>query len=537
VNVGCCASAPTLACTLSFASTFGSENRVKAKAMMVVGTSSHAGKSWTATAICRLLRRRGLRVAPFKAQNMSLNSYPCADGGEIGRAQVAQAEACGLEPLADMNPILLKPTAHDASQVIVNGRVWKQLSARDYYTHYEFLLGQVTAAFERLSEKFEFIVMEGAGSASEINLRSRDLVNLPLAARLGTPAMLVADIDRGGVFASVAGTFALLEPGERELLRSFVINRFRGDRAIFADGCATLEQLAGRPCLGVFPYAEDIRLDDEDIVSLEDRAAGTAPANGAVRRDAGHGLRVVIVRLPRISNFTDFRLLPDAEYITEPCPETPDCIILPGTKNTIGDLLWLRQRGLDRWILDCHARGASVWGICGGYQILGRRISDPAGVESGSGSGSVEGLGLLPISTVMLEEKTTRVVNAKCARSGVEFRAYEIHMGDTRTVDQERPAGGANGKGMETGEGKCFAWVDGKPEGWCGEGIAGTYLHGALETPEVLRSRLADVASRRGKEFDASAIRGDSKQRHYDRLADWFEQHVDLPRFEELYLR
>jgi adenosylcobyric acid synthase len=535
VNVGCRASAPTLARTLSFAPSFGSENRVQAKAMMVVGTSSHVGKSWTATAICRSLRRRGVRVAPFKAQNMSLNSYPCADGGEIGRAQVAQAEACGLEPLADMNPILLKPTAHDASQVIVNGRVWKHLSARDYYTHYEFLLGQVTAAFERLSKKFEFIVMEGAGSASEINLRSRDLVNLPLAARLGTPAMLVADIDRGGVFASIAGTFALIEPGERELLRSFVINRFRGDRAIFADGCEMLEQLAGRPCLGVFPYVEDIRLDDEDIVSLEERVGETPAASGALRRDAGHGLRVVIVRLPRISNFTDFRLLPDAEYITAPRPEIPDCIILPGSKNTIGDLLWLRERGLDRWILDCHARGASVWGICGGYQMLGRRISDPASVDSGGGS--VEGLGLLPIETVMLEEKTTRVVSAKCALSGVEFQAYEIHMGETRLQDRETTTRGVNGKNTETGAGKCFAWIGGKPEGCCREDITGTYLHGALETPEVLRSRLAEVARRRGKVFDPSEVRGDSKQQHYDRLADWFEQHVDFARFEELYLR
>lgn len=497
---------------------------------MVVGTSSHAGKSWTATAICRSLRRRGVRVAPFKAQNMSLNSFPCVDGGEIGRAQVAQAEACGLEPLADMNPILLKPTAHDASQVIVNGRVWKHLSARDYYTHYEFLLGQVTAAFERLSKQFEFIVMEGAGSASEINLRSRDLVNLPLAARLGTPAMLVADIDRGGVFASIAGTFALLEPREKELLRSFVINRFRGDRSIFAEGCEMLEQLAGRPCLGVFPYAQDIRLDDEDIVSLEDRAAGREAAGDSVPRhaghedNAGHGLRIVIIQLPRISNFTDFRLLPDAEYITEPRAETPDCIILPGSKNTLGDLRWLRERGLDRWILDCHARGASVWGICGGYQMLGRRIADPAGVESGEGS--ADGLGLLPIETVMLSQKTTRAVKAKLVPSGTLFDAYEIHVGETKASAQ-------TAAWSQTP----FAWVDGQPEGYCRGGIVGTYLHGALETPEVLASLLSETASRRGKSFDPSSVHGDSKQQHYERLADWFDEHVDRTRFEELYLR
>jgi adenosylcobyric acid synthase len=460
------------------------------------------------TAICRSLRRRGMRVAPFKAQNMSLNSYPCSGGGEIGRAQVAQAEACGLDPLADMNPILLKPTAPDASQVIVNGRVWKQLSARDYYTHYEFLLEQVLAAFERLAAKHEFIVMEGAGSASEINLRSRDLVNLPLAVRLGAPALLVAAIDRGGVFASVAGTFALLEPCEKELLRSFVINRFRGDAAIFGDGCELLEHLTRRPCLGLFPHAEDIRLDDEDIVSLEDRPA---QANG------NRGLQIAIVHLPHISNFTDFRLLAGARYVTEPTRETPDCIILPGSKNTLGDLRWLRARGLDRWILDCHASGASVWGICGGYQMLGRRVSDPAGVESGDGS--AEGLGLLPTETVLLAGKTTRVVQAKSALNGARFEAYEIHMGETKPVN-----------------GTPFAWIDGEPEGYYGGGIAGTYLHGALESPELLAALLAGAARRRGKSFDPGAIRGFSKQQHYDRLADWFEQNVDMPRFEELYL-
>ncbi len=487
------------------------------------------------TAICRSLRRRGLRVAPFKAQNMSLNSFPCVDGGEIGRAQVAQAEACGLAPAADMNPILLKPTAHDASQVIVNGRVWKQLSARDYYTHYEFLLDQVLAAFQRLAEQFDFIVMEGAGSASEINLRSRDLVNLPLAVRLRAPAMLVADIDRGGVFASVAGTFSLLEPCERELLRSFVVNRFRGDRAIFADGCEMLEQLAGRPCLGLFPYADDIRLDDEDIVSLEDSAQRV---NGTVRvgpSTTTGGLRIAIIQLPRISNFTDFRLLAGAEYITEPQREMPDVIILPGSKNTLGDLQWLRERKLDRWIVDCHSRGASVWGICGGYQMLGHRVSDPVGVESSSGS--LEGLGLLPVETAMLEEKATRVVRAKLAAGEVEFQAYEIHMGETKPAPESAAVPFAWGESKKARAIAPFAWIDGQPEGCCRDGIVGTYLHGALETPEVLSSMLADVARRRGKPFDRSAVRGDSKEEHYERLADWFEQNVDMARFEELYLR
>jgi len=476
---------------------------------MVVGTASHVGKSWTATAICRFLRRRGVRVAPFKAQNMSLNSYPCVDGGEIGRSQAAQAEACGLEPRSDMNPVLLKPSGPDGSQVILNGKVWKQLSATAYYEHYEELLGEVRAAYQRLADEFDFLVIEGAGAAAELNLRSRDLVNLPLAADLGVPALLVADIDRGGVFASVVGTMQLLEGDEKELVRGFVINRFRGERSLFSEGRQTLERLAERPCLGVFPYAPDIHLDAEDSVSLD--APPSEPRSSSE-------LRVAVVRLPHIANFTDFRLLPNVEYVTEAAQYDPDLIIIPGTKNTLEDLAWLQRIGLDRWILDRRKDGAAVWGVCGGYQMLGRFISDPREVESKRGR--LPGLGLLPHKTTITSEKTTREVSARLAVDGRDFTAYEIHMGDT-----EPPAGDSP-----------FAFIDGKAEGCLRRGILGTYLHGALEDPAVAQFLLEDVANWKNK--PAPKIRGVAdKQKHYDRLADWFEGHVDWPRFEELYLR
>ena len=476
--------------------------------MMVVGTSSHAGKSWMATAICRYLRRGGVKVAPFKAQNMSLNSYPCGGGGEIGRSQAAQAEACGLEPTSDMNPILLKPISDGSCQVVVNGKVWQQVSSREHHRHYDFLLKEVLAAYERLAQEFEFIVMEGAGGAAEINLRKTDLVNLPLAVRVSAPALLVADIDRGGLFASVVGTFALLEPEEKQLVRSFAVNRFRGDLKFFERGRLMLEERVARRCVGVFPYQDDVWLYPEDSVCLEEASEA---------RPSDVQLRIVIIRLPHISNFTDFRLLSGASYILKPVSGNVDCIILPGSKNTLADLQWLRETGLDTWILDCYDRGVHVWGICGGYQMLGLSVSDPEGVESAEATAA--GLGLLPIETRMLAEKTARVVEGRLAANDIPFRAYEIHMG--KTVPN---AGGAP-----------FAIVDGKPEGHERDRIIGTYLHGAFEYPEVLRSLLAHVAQRRSKEIPNITSRI-SKNEHYDRLADWFEQHADMELFQELYL-
>jgi adenosylcobyric acid synthase len=467
---------------------------MRAKPIFVGGTSSQAGKSWMTTAICAWLRERGHRVAPFKAQNMSNNSAACRDGGEIGRAQAAQAEACGLEPEPDMNPILLKPSADSTSQVVVNGRVWRTLPAREYYEHFDFMLDRVLASYERLGSRFEYIVVEGAGSVAEMNLKHRDLVNLGLAKRIEAPGILVADIDRGGVFAAIIGTFCLLEDEERRLLRSFAVNRFRGDIALFESGVEILEQRTGRPCLGVFPMASEIHLDAEDGVCLDEKRRPMPQAP------------IAIIRLPHISNFTDFRLLtPFAEWITRPSSRRFDSVILPGTKNTIGDLEWLRATGLADWILDQHRAGARVIGICGGYQMMGESIEDPVGVESTRGCSA--GLGLIPARTVLRADKTVRSVDA-VTPSGVRFAAYEIHMGET-----SRPA---NFPAFAT-------LADGSQDGIRGDRIAGTYLHGALECPRLATELL-------GFEIPAAT----PKRHSYHRLAEWFARHQRG--FEDLYL-
>jgi adenosylcobyric acid synthase len=458
-----------------------------ARPVFIGGTGSHVGKSWIATALCRYLHRMGRRVAPFKAQNMSNNSMVCPGGGEIGRAQVAQAEACGLPPHTDMNPILLKPTGDMGSQVVVNGRAWRNLRAAEYYEHFPALLEHVLAAYARLAADYEYIVIEGAGSITELNLKHRDLVNMGLAERVKAPAILVADIDRGGVFASVIGTFHLLNPTESSLVRSFLVNRFRGDLRLFDDGVRILEEKTGRPCLGVFPFARDIEIDPEDSVSLEDRKATTG--------------RVAIIRLPHISNFTDFRLLPDAVYVSQPVDQRFDTIFLPGTKSTIEDMLWLRSSGLERWILEQHGNGAQIIGVCGGFQMLGQMITDPHRMESDVAS--VRGLGLIAADTTLATEKTTRTVRGRTS-SGVEFEAYEIHMGVT-ALKENAPA---------------FALVDGGgSDGVRLPRVVGTYLHGAFENESVLRELL-------GASFQ-SPVNHTSKDVHYDRLADWFAAHVD----------
>jgi adenosylcobyric acid synthase len=468
---------------------------MRAKPIFVGGTTSHAGKSWMSTAICAWLRRQGFRVAPFKAQNMSNNSYPCPGGGEIGRAQVAQAEACGLAPEPDMNPILLKPNSHTGSQIVLDGKVWGSMAGREYYDRFDFFLGRVLAAYERLASRFEYVVIEGAGSVAEMNLKSRDLVNLGLARRIDAPGLLVADIDRGGVFASIIGTFDLLEESERRLLRSFAVNRFRGDASLFADGVEILESRTARPCLGIFPMDTEIQIDEEDGVSLDDDERPAAP-----------GARIAIVRLPHISNFTDFRLFNGiAEWVTKPVDTPFDCILLPGTKNTMGDLEWLRHAGLDEWIFAQHRRGASVVGVCGGYQMMGESIADPYGVESALGE--TQGLALLPVRTVMGQEKTVRAVRA-VSQSGIRFDAYEIHMGATECTRAAAP----------------FATLeDGATDGVVAGRCCGTYLHGALECAELAAELI-------GRPLPLAA----PKQVHYDRIAEWFARNERG--FAEMYL-
>ncbi len=459
-----------------------------ARSLFIGGTSSNAGKSWMATAICAWLRRRGVAVAPFKAQNMSNNAYPCRGGGEIGRAQVAQAEACGLEPEPSMNPVLLKPCGDGRSQVIVNGRPWKTLTAREYYAHADELRPVVDAAYQDLSRRFDAVVIEGAGSVSELNLRAYDLVNLGLVTRIRSPWMLVADIERGGVFGSVIGTAHLLSTEERALFRGFAINKFRGDVTLFDEGVRLLEQQTGAACVGVFPFAEDVHLDAEDSLALRTRPLEPAPP----------GARTAIVHLPHVSNATDCRLLTWADWITTPPAGAYDVIILPGSKNTIADMMWLGDTGLAAWIVSQHRAGTRVVGICGGFQMLGRRIEDPAGIESDRGA--ADGLGLVPSTTTLAAEKQTRRVSAT-TMGGVAFAGYEIHAGIT-TVDPARTV-------------RPFATLaDGTAEGWDADGVIGTYLHGALENPDVC----AEVF---GVRMPAVA----AKASGYERLADWFERH------------
>jgi adenosylcobyric acid synthase len=468
-----------------------------ARPIFVGGTGSHVGKSWVATALCRYLFRMGHRVAPFKAQNMSNNSMVCSEGGEIGRAQAAQAEACGLEPHPDMNPILLKPTGTFGSQVVLNGRPWRNLKAAEYYTHFDFLLENVVASYSRLAANYDTIVIEGAGSVSELNLKNRDLVNLGLASRLNAPVILVADIDRGGVFASLIGTFHLLDESESPLVRSFLINRFRGDSSLFRDGVEILEQRTKRRCLGVFPFADEIRLDAEDSVSLEQRPQSPC----AAADDAYSGCsRVAIIRLPHISNFTDFRLMSFAKYVTAPSEEQFDIIFLPGTKSTIEDMLWLRSTGMERWLLQQVQGGARVVGVCGGFQMLGEEITDPDAVESPVRE--IRGVGLIPAKTRLSREKITRTVAARTP-SGIHFDAYEIHMGITVAPPTRQP----------------FAQLtDGIHDGIRLPNVMGTYLHGALENKAVLEEIL-------GHSLPASCM--STKDVAYDRLADWFAGHVN----------
>ena len=416
---------------------------------------------------------------------MSNHSYPCRAGGEIGRAQVAQAEACGLEPEPAMNPILLKPAGDGCSQVVVNGRVWKTMAAREYYTHVPALRTTVLDAYSDLAKRFDVIVIEGAGSVSELNLREHDVVNLWLVTTLGAPWLLVADIERGGVFGSVVGTVQLLTPAERALFQGYAINKFRGDRSLFDDGVGLLEAKTGFPCLGVFPYIESVHLDPEDSLAVATRPTAPAPP----------GARIAIVRFPRLSNATDFRLLTWADWITSAPAGAYDYVILPGSKNTLLDLVWMRENGLADWVVAQHRQGATILGICGGYQMLGHRIADPHDMEAG---GAADGLGLLPVTTTLTGEKRTRAVAARTAR-GVEFGGYEIHLGQTTLLG--------------SGALPPFATLeDGSHDGAVAPGVVGTYLHGALEHPAVCAELFG---------IDAPVVA--SKAQGYEQLADWFE--------------
>ncbi len=471
--------------------------------LMVCGTGSDVGKSSVVAGLCRLLHRRGVRVAPFKSQNMALNSYVTPSGHEIGRAQGVQALAAGVEPEVAMNPILLKPTGERTSQVVVMGRPVAVLDAAGYQAEKRRLWPAVLAALAELRRRFDVVVLEGAGSAAEINLLGSDIVNLRLAAAACVPAVVVGDIDRGGVFASLLGTVALLPDDLRPLVRGFVINKLRGDPALLGDGLAQLERRSGVPTLGVVPWLHDVDLDAEDSLALPRPAA--VPAAGGARLD------VSVVRFPRIANFTDVDALAvepgvGVRYVQEPAAlGAPDLVVLPGSKATVADLDWLRGRGLDRAIA---ASGAAVLGICGGYQMLGRGIVDA--VESGRGH--VYGLGWLDVETVFGPDKVTRQRRGTALDHRVS--GYEIRHG--------RTTGGTPWIALDDGYGT-------EPEGAHAGAIRGTSLHGLFEEDAFRSAFLAGVATLRGKPFTPSGVSfATARDAQIDRLADVLEASLDM---------
>ncbi|MCD7927609.1 MAG: cobyric acid synthase [Oscillospiraceae bacterium] len=482
-----------------------------AKPIMVQGTTSNAGKSVLCAALCRIFHQDGLRVAPFKSQNMALNSYITEEGLEMGRAQVTQAQAAGVTPSVRMNPILLKPTTDVGSQVIVNGVSRGNFSAKDYFRMKQSLIPDILAAYQSLSTENDVVVIEGAGSPAEINLKQNDIVNMGLAALVDAPVLLVADIDPGGVFASLYGTVALLEPEERARIKGLIINKFRGDVSILEPGLRQIEALTGVPVVGVVPYL-DLDLDDED--SLAQRFQ---------RSDQGCEVDVAVIRLPRLSNFTDFNPLARMEKVSLRYVRSaaelgaPDLIILPGTKSTISDLRWLKSTGLAGAICRHAAAGGSAIGICGGYQMLGKRVSDPEGAESG---GAEDGLGLLNQETVFWSEKArTRVTGRVTGASGIfatlegeAFRGYEIHMG--RTEGREAP----------------FAKLDsGGADGAARGNVWGSYVHGIFDRGDFAAKLVNCLLTAKG--LKPTARSGDWnawQENQLDKLADAVRRALDM---------
>jgi adenosylcobyric acid synthase len=448
---------------------------------MILGTGSHVGKSLMVAALCRIFAQRGVRVAPFKSQNMSLNSAATIEGLEIGRAQALQAEAAGIPASVDMNPILLKPSGGMRSQVVVRGKIWGTVSASDYHLRrVEELLPLVRDSYETLAAEHDVIILEGAGSPAEINLKEHDIVNMRMAEIADARCILLGDIDRGGVFASLLGTVALLDAEEQDRIYGFAINKFRGDLKLLEPGIRLMEERLQKPCLGVVPYLQDLVLDQEDSLGLS--VVETAVWESSRSRD--RALRVAVIALPSFSNFTDFDALRAEPSISLRFARTADqlrhadILILPGSKQTVDDLFWLRDRGLDRIFLE-HAHTGLIVGICGGMQMLGESVSDPAGVEH---EGGVDGLGLLPIRTTMQPRKVTSVAHGKFAATSlfgqdippIRLSGYEIHVGETTYLDHAEPfaeisRGTASGAYRDDG---CIA-TDGR--------IFGTYLHGLFD--------------------------------------------------------
>ena len=478
-----------------------------AKVIMVQGTMSNAGKSLLVAGLCRIFKQDGFRVAPFKSQNMALNSFITSEGLEMGRAQVMQAEAAGIEPMVCMNPILLKPTNHTGSQVIVNGEVLGNMSARDYFAFKKTLIPDIKKAFHKLEEYADIIVIEGAGSPAEINLKENDIVNMGMADMVDAPVLLVGDIDRGGVFAQLLGTLMLLEKEEKKRVKGLIINKFRGDKSILDPGIEMLEVKGAVPVVGVVPYME-LSLEDED--SLTERFDRK-----------GEGLiDIAIIRYPRISNFTDFNVFEQMPEVTVRYVSSiselhyPDMIFLPGSKNTMGDLKWMRQNGLETAVKKM-AEDIPVFGVCGGYQMLGQEISDPSSVEEG---GLMRGMELLPVLTVLEKKKkrcqTEGIINSLEGPlhmlSGCVFKGYEIHMGKTGTKEQIIVTSDVN------------------------ENVYGSYIHGLFDEGNIANAIIQALAEKKGIKIE-NGVFGDYqtfKETQYDKLADTLRVYLNM---EEIY--
>ncbi|MBN1189208.1 MAG: cobyric acid synthase [Dehalococcoidales bacterium] len=496
-----------------------------AKTLMIQGTASSVGKSILVTALCRIFRQDGYRVAPFKSQNMALNSFVTKEGGEIGRAQAVQAEAAGIEPSVHMNPVLLKPESNARSQVIVLGKVECTLRADCYYEYTPRLLSIIGESLERLRSGNDIVIIEGAGSPAEVNLKEREIANMRIALMAGAPVLLVGDIDRGGVFASLVGTMELLTEEERNTVKGFVINKFRGDVSLLRPGLDFLEKKTARPVLGVVPYFRDIGIAQEDSVYLDERP----------RTSTGLGLKIAVVRLPHISNYDDFDPLEEMgcrlSYIGKASKLIdPDLIILPGTKSTMADLEFLKQEGMDRAIIRLSRAGVPVAGICGGYQMLGTFLKDPSGVESPVTS--AEGLGLLAGETIFQSNKTTTQVKARVKGAagvfkgleGLEVEGYEIHNGLT-TVPRIKPAFEV----LETPDGPA-GYFDGSISD---DGLVfGSYIHGLWHNTSFTGAFLERLREIRG--LEAVVTRAGDKDARYDRLADLVRMNLDMSRLYKI---
>lgn len=496
-----------------------------AKSIMIQGTMSNAGKSLITAGLCRIFKQDGYKTAPFKSQNMALNSFITEDGLEMGRAQVMQAEAAGIKPMVFMNPILLKPTNDIGSQVIVNGEVLGNMSAREYFKYKKQLVPDIMRAYHKLEEKYDIIVIEGAGSPAEINLKTEDIVNMGMAKMAKAPVVIVGDIDRGGVFAQLVGTMELLEESEKRLVKGFIINKFRGDKTILDPGVIMLEERAKVSVIGVTPY---MNIDVEDEDSLTERMADHRKVDL---------VDIVVIRLPRISNFTDFNILESVEgvslrYVKSVSElKNPDMIIIPGTKNTMKDLLWLRQSGMEAAILKAEKAGKVIFGVCGGFQMLGETIHDPQNMEEG---GMVRGMGIFQMETVFHGEKTRTRVTGIFGKlegtlqelSGVELEGYEIHMGISKLK-----------KGLprltllqEINE------QEGKLDGVFSSNVYGTYVHGIFDKDEVTKKLIQCLAKAKGVHMDQIAVMDYKKYKEvqYNLLADTLRKHLDMKKIYEI---